>query len=316
MLGNLDTRLGNVEHLPANHITGHHVATQRQRTTPTAGREVRDLPIRDRHLRQPGTGGAGLLTSLTAAPAPHRTRRRLVQPLLRRRHRRVPRVAPQPALQLSDPRRLLRKRSRLLLNQPGPSGDHREQLLARRLLQPGHPTIVHTRQTKSRPTRRPINPNLNCHDQGPPPAAHLRGTVRPSTARAGSPWRRRHPRTPSQSLPQGPAVVRRLWPPIRGHARQRQRWHLLLLLLQRPAGPRLRPEIHTRRHPGSRSRPPLRHGPPQRRVLHPCSGRHGRHPAHRTGQPRCPAQTPERPSGGAGRARDHSRPSGRQARLA
>src|SRR6266487_924328 len=79
---------------------------------------------------------------------------------------------------------------RLLLDHPSLSGHQREQVLMRRL-HPGHPTIVHTRQSKSpTDTPGPINSDLNAYRRfpssgSPPrPAARRKSEITNCTASA------------------------------------------------------------------------------------------------------------------------------------
>lgn len=139
---------------------GHpHISRSGQiRPAPTGpGREMRHPLVRILRPGQVGTRRTGLFTRLApatrAAPTSrlalrrHPARQHIIR---RRRHRRVPTVTRQPPLQLRDPLRRRRHLRLKLLDQPGLRDHQREQLLTRRLLEPEHPTIIHTRRPMSR----------------------------------------------------------------------------------------------------------------------------------------------------------------------
>ena len=84
-------------------------AGQASAALPAAAGLVHHLTVRLRHLRQRLARMAVLPAGLAAALLPQRPRRRLAQPLSRRRPRGIPRRLIQPGLKLSDPLPRLRQ---------------------------------------------------------------------------------------------------------------------------------------------------------------------------------------------------------------
>jgi hypothetical protein len=149
MLGHPHPDRGQVEHLPALHTHPWGRAQVGAAATARARLMPQDL-VRIGDLSQRRPGMTGLPTGLTPAAAAQRFRGRLDERRVRRgRLRRVPRVQPQPALQLGvlRPQRgnlglQPRDRRRLLRNQDG-------KLVIRRTPSPGlHTKIIPQRRSR------------------------------------------------------------------------------------------------------------------------------------------------------------------------
>lgn len=146
VLGNLDTNLGQVEHLPTHRLTDDRSPVQRRLAPRIRRRKVPFHMISDRDPEQSRARRPGLLARRTTALTAHRAGRRLGQAVLRRRCRGVTRMPAQLAFQLRAPGCELLDHLRL--------GHHqREQLLTRKLLGTRHTTIIHAPAANYLPTR-------------------------------------------------------------------------------------------------------------------------------------------------------------------
>ena len=136
MLGHLGAHRLQVEDLAALH-PGHRPSRQPGPAPAAAARLMADLPVRPGHLRQCRPLMPVLPAGLAAAFLPQRPRlrRRLRQPLTRRRPGGVPRVLLQPGLKLSDLLPGLRQLRPRLSQRGHRLGQH---LIRRLPLLPGH----------------------------------------------------------------------------------------------------------------------------------------------------------------------------------